>query len=712
MSIPTGKHRHAAIETPLGEDRLLLKSMSGREELGRLFDYHLVLLDPKQDLNPDNLVGLNATVRLQLENGRTRYLNGFFASLSFLGYEDNAGVYHAHFVPWLWMLSRTSDCRIFQMKTVKDIISEVFRDFGFQDFEFKLTGSYKPKEHCVQYNETALNFVSRLLEHEGIYYWWKHENGKHTMVITDDMAQHTVHPERDKIEWRPRTGVLADGYMYDMRLQKTVSTGAFATNDYNFEKPKQDLRSKLVREKKHAAAKFEHFEFPGVYIENGDGNNIARLRLEEVQLEHESIDAMVTARAMCCGYKFDLKRAERKDQERKYLITSTVLTISNDFYVSGGSSGDKFECHITAIPDDSIFRAHRTTPKPLIRGPQTALVVGPPGEEIYCDKYGRVKLHFYWDRRSLADDKSSKWIRVCHPSAGGNYGFVSMPRIGQEVIVEFLNGDPDEPLVTGRVYNGENMPPYSLPAQKTRTIWKTNSSKGGGGYNELRFEDLKGMEQIFMFGQKDMDVRIKEVRKEYTGINQHLIVGGDQLEKVGRDVHQDFGRHHRENIGKDHHTTVGGDDITKIEKSMQVATGADVRIESGADTEIKTTGSTAITSGPDIVLEAQSITLKGAGGFVKIDPSGVYVNGMMVFINSGGSPGSPKSVAKKDPERPKAAAMADDSKAGKVEASKGMGHASNPQTWNKQTVKDLAAQNGSPFVSTKPPAGTGGTGSK
>lgn len=700
MSKAIGDFRHAAIDTVLGPNKLLLKSMSGREELGRLFDYHLVLLDPDKDVDPDKLVGTNVTVRLQTESGKTRFFNGYIASLAFLGYEENAGVYHAQMVPWLWLLSRSSDCRIFQEKTVQQILQEVFStDFGFTDFQFKLSGSYKPKVNCVQYNETALNFVSRLMEHEGIYYWWEHKNGSHVMIITDDMSQHQPHPDRPKIEWRERAGILKEGYLYDLRVQKTVSTGAFATNDYNFKKPKQDLRSKLAKEKKHAAAKFEHFEYPGIFREGGDGSNLAKIRLEEAQAGYESIDAMATARDMACGNKFQLTRAERTDQQRGYVITSTVLTISVDAYGTGGGSGDKFECHLTALPDNLVFRPARISPKPLIRGPQTALVVGPPGEEIFCDEHGRVKLHFYWDRRSKADDKSSKWVRVSHPSAGGGYGFMSLPRIGQEVVVEFLNGDPDQPLITGRVYNGENKSPYNLPADKTRTVWKSNSTKGGGGYNELRFEDAKGKEQIFMHGQKDMDVRIKNVRKEHTGSSQHLIVGGSQFEKVSGDVHQEVGGAHKEKIAKDHHQDVGGNDLSKVANAWQVTAGQDVRIESGTDTEINTAKATSIVSGKSVVVEAMQITLKGAGGFITIDPSGVTIQGVMVKINSGGAAGSKKAVAKKPLDPPKKAAMADDSKAGKVEKSKGMGHASKPGTWKKQTVRDLAAQSGSPFYS-------------
>jgi type VI secretion system secreted protein VgrG len=699
MSIATGKHRHAAIDTVLGPDKLLLKSMSGREELGRLFDYNLVLIDPNKDVDPDKLVGTNVTVRLQIEGAKTRYFNGYIASLAFLGYEENAGVYHAQMVPWLWMLSRSSDCRIFQNLKTEEILKDVFGKFGFEDYRFQLSGSYKPRVFCVQYNETALNYVSRLMEHDGMYYMWEHENGKHIMVIKDDMAKHQPHPDKPTIQWRERTGLLGEGFLYDLRVQKTVSSGAFAMADFNFKKPKQEMRADLKKEKKHAAAMFEHYEYPGVYREIGDGKSLAKVRLEEAQTGYESIDAMVTAGAIACGYKFQLTKGERKDQERGYLVTSTVLTISVDAYGTGGGSGHKYECHITAIPDTNVFRPARISPKPLIRGPQTALVVGPSGEEIHCDEHGRVKLHFYWDRYSKADDKSSKWVRVSHPSAGGGYGFMSLPRIGQEVVVEFLNGDPDQPLITGRVYNGENTPPYSLPADKTRTIWKSNSSKGGGGFNEIRFEDKKGSEQIFMHGQKDMDVRVKNVRKEFTGASQHLVVGGDQVEKVGKDLHQEIEGSHKESIKKDHHLDVGGNDLNNVKNAWQVTAGQDVRIESGTDTEINTAQATSIVSGMSVVVEAMNITLKGAGGFITIGPSGVTIQGTMVLINSGGAAGPKKAVAKKPLDKPKKAAMADDSKAGKVEKSKGMGHASKPGTWKKQTVQDLAAQSGAPFYS-------------
>ena len=478
---PTQKYRHTAIDTDIDVDGLLMKSFSGREELGKLFSYHVVLLDPKQDIDPDRLIGTGLTVRLELENTGTRFFNGFMSTLAFAGYEDGAGVYHAEVVPWAWLLTRTSDCRCFQEKTVKQILEEVFHGHGFNDFEFKLTGSYKPKVFCVQYNETDFNFISRLMEHEGMYYFFRHENGKHTMVIMDDMASHIQHPNRGAIEYHRKSGVQPDGYLYDMTFQKTVSTGGYATSDYDFKKPKEDLRSNKQQEKKHAGSKFEIFEFPGSFRDKEEGKKLSKVRVEEIQSGHETINAHCTARGLACGYLFELKKAERKDQERQYLITSTTISIISDAFTSGGAGGgDKFTCELTALPKTTVFRPARTAQKPVMRGPQTALVTGPAGEEIHCDEHGRVKVHFYWDRYSKADEKSSKWVRVSNASAGGGYGFVSLPRVGQEVLVEYIDGDPDRPVITGRLYNGDNKPPYTLPGRRTGASGKPIPAREAG----------------------------------------------------------------------------------------------------------------------------------------------------------------------------------------------------------------------------------------
>ncbi|HEV7403999.1 MAG TPA: type VI secretion system tip protein TssI/VgrG [Chthoniobacteraceae bacterium] len=708
MSEPTQKYRFASIQTPLGEDRLLLRYMSGREELGCLFDYNLTLLDAHQDVNPDDLVGLNVTVRIQLETDEedhARYINGFITSLAFLGYQDGAGFYHARLVPWLWLLTRTSDCRSFQDRTVRQILEEVFSDYGFKDFRFDLTQEYLPKVFCVQYNETAFNFVSRIMEHEGMYYWWEHVNGNHTMVITDSVTTHPVNPLRAEIEWRPRTGVLFDGFLYSLRLQKTVSPGGFHLNDYNFKKPKEDLRTERKKPKAHAAKDFEHFEYPGIYRETAPGEQLSNVRLEEAQTNHETIDAEVTARAMASGYKFSLTRAERQDQERKYLIIASSISVTLDPYAATGQGGgDHFEGRITALPDGVPFRRARTTPKPIISGPQPGLVVGPPGEEIYTDDHGRVKVHFYWDRRSEANEKSSKWVRVSQASAGGEYGFMSLPRVGQEVLVVFMNGDPDQPIVTGRVYNGEYKYPYDPVAHKSRSSWKTNTTPGGGGFNELRFEDKKGKEQIFVHGQKDMDTRLLEKNREWVGKSKHLITIEDSLEKVGRDKHETTTRHFTEEVKENHYETIGGDSLTKVGGAFQVEVDGSIRVVAHGDATHLTDGNLAVLTGGNVLIQANSITLQAGGNFVKVDPSGVTIVGTIVLINSGGSPGQVNPVAEKRLDVPKAPEVADDAGEGKVEDTKGMGFKAKAQDFPDQTVSDISAKEGKPFMEEPAPA--------
>ncbi len=712
MPAPTQSQRHAEIETKLGKDKLLLKSISGREELGRLFNYHAVLLDATGDVDGNDLVGTNVSVRLQVENGDTRYLNGYVCSVAFLGYERGLGTYHAEVVPWLWLLTKTSDCRIFQDKTVQQIIEECFAEHGLQDFQFQLRRSYQPREYCVQYNETTFNFVSRLMEHEGIYYYWKHENGKHTMMIVDDMATHVDCPGRAEIEWRPHSGLVQDGYLYDLRAQKSVATGAFAHTDYNFKKPKEDLRKKMQSEKPHAASKFELFEFPGQYREGGEGDALAKVRLEEAQTQQEMIEAMVTARAAACGYYMKLKKAERRDTERRYLITATNLTISEDDYgTGGGSSGQKFECQITGVPDSCKWRPERRTGKPSMRGPQMALVVGPPGEEIYVDEHGRIKVHFYWDRRSTANEKSSKWMRVVQPAAGGGYGFSSWPRIGQEVIVDFIAGDPDRPIVRGCVYNGENKPPYSLPGEKTKTVWKSNSSKGGGGYNELRFEDSKSSEQIFLHGQKDLDIRIENDSRTFIANNNDVTIGNNSTTTIGSSAATTIGAHHVHTVGSNMHVDVGANEAVNIGGSSSKAVGGDTLLETGMNLHAEAGMGVYIKGGMKVVIEAGAmLTLKVGGNHVTINSAGVAIVGTMVLINSGGAATPGTKVAKKKPEKAQKAVEAKNSSAGQVERSQGMGHAGNPQTWQRQNVADYAAQSGAPFYGGGTAGGVAGPG--
>ena len=629
----TQKHRQLGLDTKMGPDRLLLVRLSGTETVGRMFEYSVHLLDPKQDVGLEELIGTNVSARVQIEDGKSRFFNGFIVSLSFTGYLNGAGQYHARMVPWLWFLTKTTDCRIFQEKTVQQICEETFQDHGFTDFEFKLKGSHPPRVHCVQYNETDFNFVTRLLEEEGMYFYWKHENGKHTMVILDDKTSHDEVPGKSEIEWKQRMGNIEDGYLYDWTVQKSVTTGAFAHDDYDFKKPKQKMLGETQQPKDHSAADFEVYEYPGTYEAPGDGQVLSKVRLEETQQNAESASATCTARAVGSGYKFTLRKPERKDQAKEYLVISTRIDATETDYASGGDGGVSYSCDLTVIPAAAQFRPGRVTFKPRVRGPQTAFVVGPPGEEIYTDEHGRVKLHFLWDRRSKSNEKSSMWIRVSHPSAGTGWGHLSLPRIGQEVIVEFLEGDPDRPIVTGRVYNGENIPPYPLPAEKTKSTVKSNSSKGGGGFNEIRFEDIKGDEQIFVHGQKDSDVRIKEVSRVDIGKDSHITIHGERREEIEKSASLKIKEDRTTEITGDDNLTIKGDCLTKISGNAHTDTGGDTGQKTGGNWHHEVSGAVFIKAGSKIVLEAGSnITLKVGGSYVAISPAGVGISGPTVKV--------------------------------------------------------------------------------
>jgi type VI secretion system secreted protein VgrG len=331
-----------------------------------------------------------------------------------------------------------------------------------------------------------------------------------------------------------------------------------------------------------------------------------------------------------------------------------------------------------------------------MHGPQTALVVGPSGEEIYTDEHGRIKVQFYWDRRSEGNEKSSKWVRVCQPAAGGGYGFCSLPRIGQEVIVEYIDGDPDRPIVTGCVYNGNNKPPYSLPGEKTKSCWKSNSSKGGGGYNEIRMEDSKSSEQIFIHAQKDMDTYIEEKSCTYTGKSYHLKVDENYAEEIKGNMDTIVGKNQNTKIGGSYSLKVTGDEKVKVDGTISRVAGKDMLLKASSGVHVD--GQTVYIKGAmKVVIEAMQVSLVGAGGFVDIGPAGVSIQGTMVLINSGGAAGSGVPVGEMAPENPATAEKAKSSCAGEVEKSKGYGHAGQSGTWDPITVHDKKAQTGEPF---------------
>lgn len=504
----TQANRRIAITTPLGEDVLLLRGFNSKESISQLFHFDLDLLSENDSIAFNDIVGKNVTLRLFDPNGAERHWNGFISRFSQGSRDRRFTVYRASMVPWLWFLTRTADCRIFQNKKVPDIIQTVFNDLGFKDFELRLYGEFPTRDYCVQYRESDFNFVSRLMEEEGIYYYFRHENGKHTMILANDPAAHEPCPNQATARYDFRGGnVTYEDVITDWRHEQEFCPGVWCQTDYNFETPSTSLAASV-----NGKNPYEIYDYPGEYQIRAEGDRLARIRLQEQTAREAVITGASGCRHLNSGYKFTLKDHYRSDANQPYLLTSVRHQIEFGAGYEVGSNPEQqltyknaFEC----IPLSTPYRAPRVTPRPTIQGCQTAVVVGPAGEEIYTDKYGRVKVQFHWDREGKKDENSSCWIRVSHPWAGKGYGSVSIPRIDQEVIVDFVEGDPDQPIITGRVYNAEQMPPTGLPKAGMVSGIKSNSTPGGGGSNQMTMDDTKGKEKVTIHAQYDMDTTVK-----------------------------------------------------------------------------------------------------------------------------------------------------------------------------------------------------------
>jgi type VI secretion system secreted protein VgrG len=566
----TQKNREIEIISPLGEDVLLLRGMTVNEELGRLFAMELEFIST-ENIKFESLLGQNISLRLNLNGDNRRFFNGFVGHISQAVDEGRYARYRASVYPWLWFLTRTTDCRIFQNKTVPQIIKEVFGECKHSSVQDKLSGTYRQWEYCVQYRETDFNFVSRLMELEGIYYYFSHEQGKHTLVLADDYSSHEPLADNSKLLFYPPDQVVThkEGCVSDWSLSKQFQPCIYALNDYDFTRPNADLKTSSAIAPGHEDDNHEIYDYPGEYCESGDGDQYARTRIQELHAQYEQANGLSTVRNLCCGGLFSLDNYPRKDQNREYLATSVNHSVRvEDFEADEGGGETTYSNRFTVIKSKTPFRPARSTPKPIVQGPQTAIVVGPSGEEIYTDEHGRVKLQFHWDRYGKRNENSSCWVRVSQLWAGKNWGGIHIPRMGQEVIVEFLEGDPDRPIVTGRVYNGDQIPPYALPANKTQSGIKSRSSKGGSGanFNEIRMEDKKGEEQLYIHAEKNQDNIVEN--------DETTSVGHDRTEEVGHDETIKIGNNRTETVGVDETITIGNNRTEQVGVNESITIGS------------------------------------------------------------------------------------------------------------------------------------------
>ncbi|HXH08257.1 MAG TPA: type VI secretion system tip protein TssI/VgrG [Alphaproteobacteria bacterium] len=634
--------RLVTLTTPLGEDVLLLEGFTGQEGISQLFHFTLYLLSEDPAISFEAIVGKPATIHIDTENG-LRHINGIISQFS-QGFTDGSLFrYHAVLVPWLWKLTRRVNSRIFQNKTVPDIIERIFQELGFSDFRMQLAGNYPTRAYCVQYRESDFNFVSRLMEEEGIFYFFDHEDNRHTLILGDSSHVHSPITGQSSLPYAPAGGPR-DGYSVTSWLQEQeVRSAEYTLRDYNFETPSTDLTVNTPTILTVGLDdRLEIYDYEGKYLKRAEGERYVKLRMQAEEAPHTRILAASDCPGLIPGHLFTLTHHFRDEFNRAYLLT--VVNHEGASNLRQGSVGASYSNSFTCIPEGTLFRPPRLTPKPMIRGPQTALVVGKQGEEIWTDKYGRVKVQFHWDREGELDENSSCWIRVAQSWAGKRWGTLFIPRIGQEVIVQFLEGDPDQPIITGCVYNAEMMPPYELPNEQTKSTIKTLSSKGGGGFNEIRFEDHKGSEQIFIHAERDQDNRVKHDSLEWVGQDRHLIIQRDQLELVQGDKHL--------TVKGDHNEQVDGTVSLKAGMDLQEKVGMKHALDAGMEIHLK--------AGMNVVIEAGlSITLKAGAAFIVVGPAGVTVSGIPILLNSGGAAGSGSGSSPETPQQPREADTAE-----------------------------------------------------
>jgi len=530
---------------PLDEGVLLLETFQGRETLGTPYRYDLTLLSDDANLAVDKLLGQSLTVHIKLDTGDVRYWNGIVTYFAKTGLAMKHTRYVAILTPKLALFDYTRDCRILFDEDAPTHATDVLAKRGFTEVQSgALQGSYRKREYTVQYRETDLNFVQRLLEEEGIYYFFKHEDDKHTLMMADSAGAHATVSGYEKILYLPKQRKQAreEEHFWSLSAAGSLYPGKFSVlrgYDYTKPRPGQALIEARVSPLNQPGGDFEDYDYPGGLSEKPDAEAEALVRIEGDHLANTLIEVEGNTMGLGVGDLVKLRKPlsiegefnpfwDEADFDKEYLITSATYAISINQYETGdvAESDEPFKATYSLLDSQSPFHPARTAQKPRIEGPQTAIVVGPSGDEIYTDKYGRVKVQFDWDRLGKRDEKSSLWVRVAQVWAGKQWGAMHIPRVGHEVIVDFLDGDPDRPIVTGRVYNADNMPPYMLPDNKTQSGLKSRSSKGGAAdnFNEIRFEDLKGKEELHIQAEKDMSTLVKH--------NESLSVGGDRSVSV------------------------------------------------------------------------------------------------------------------------------------------------------------------------------------
>ncbi len=618
----------------LADDTLVVHEYQGVESLSDStqvglrcygFRYEIKLASRQSGLTALELVDKTAQLEMLRDGLVVQRVHGIVCQFS----KGDIGHHHTFYsltlVPALERLSLRQNSRIFQLKTVPEILSIVLQEMGINDYAFSLRRECAQREFCVQYRETDIDFLHRLAAEEGLVYHFIHEEGKHTLFFSDD-SQSLIKRETPIPYNALAGGVMESPYVSQLTQHSQTEVSHSALQDYSFKKPSYSFAQQAQgREMDYQQATYEHFDAPGRFKDDVSGKAFNQIRLEYLRREARTATGKSNHPGLQAGTKFDLQEHLDDSMNRDWVVVQVHHQGRQPQALEeeGGSGATTYSNQFTLIPADVTWRA---TPqaKPQVDGPCMALVVGPDGEEIFCDEHGRVKLHFPWDRYSNGDEHSSCWVRVSQGWAGSQYGMIAIPRIGHEVIVSFLNGDPDQPIVTGRTYHATNKAPYTLPDNKTKTVLRSETHQGEG-FNELSFEDQAAQEKIYLHAQKDLDALVLNDATAHIKHDQHLTVDNDQFTHVKHNHHLTVEGESRDNITKDSSVEISGSLQHKVAKLTAIQTGREISLKAGAK----------------IVVEAGAeVTLKAGGSFVKVDAGGVHIVGPAINLNAGGSAGS------------------------------------------------------------------------
>ncbi len=614
-------------------DLLRVVHFDGHEAISSLYEYSIEIACENTSLSLNDVIGRQATFQIKDEKGQSRTIMGAIYALTQGSIQRRFSFYTFKLVPQFKWLQHRHGFRIFQDQDVPSIVNQVFADAGFdsQSYRFELQGRYSQREYCVQYDEHEWNFVARLLEEEGIHFHFELSDRQSVMVMADSPSAFRPLTPKREIKFQGNSGQTGgEAVLHTLVWNQQVSHDQITFNDYNYEKPNRSLESSVQN---GAEPKLEHYSFRGGYKKSEEGERLSHMALARDKIESCKVEAKGAVCFFSSGAVFTLTQHPRNDFNADFLILAIKQSGDQPQVLEeqSGSGAYRFQSTVSCIPSIMEYRSPRQHKRPVISGAQTAVVYGAPGETIYTDELGRIKVNFHWER----ENKSSCWLRVSQSWASNQWGAINLPRVGQEVIVEFVDGNPDTPLVTGCVYHGLHKPPYKLPDHKTRTAFKSQSVPSGG-FNELRIEDKKGHEQIFVQAEKDFDIKILQDHKTHVGGNSHSIVEKAQFEQIKGELNQRVTGDIKVQTEAGHHVNVSGDRQEKV--------AGDIKQEAGGDVHIK--------SGSRVILDAGvELTIQAGGAFIKLSPAGVQIQGATINLNGGGSAVSASDASPKAPSR-------------------------------------------------------------